>query len=119
VPIHPRHCRLALQDPTGIITPTLDGVAGYQEWAAGRQVEARGGRPGPHRRRGSPNFTTATIGRPSSAVDAKQEWAALGDAVIAMYIGVPGRQLTGRTSRFAPARQPTPSLSTPPTSPRL
>ena len=109
VPIIPATAVSALQDPTGIITPTLDGVVGDQEWAAAGKYEARGGaqaRTGDVVADFYYGYDRQTL---YVRVDAKQEWAALGDAVIAMYIGVPGVSSPAGTSRFGTgADQPTP-----------
>ncbi len=103
VPIIAAHPVAPLQEPTGIITPTLDGQADEDEWAAAGRYEARGG-------------AQARAGDVVSAfyygydrdnlylrVDAKQDWAALGDAVVGLYIG-----LTGQTSPVGASRHGTP-----------
>jgi alpha-amylase/alpha-mannosidase (GH57 family) len=80
----------ALQEPAGIITPTLDGVAGEDEWTAAGRYEARGGAQA----RTSDLVSTFAYGYDGqyvyARVDAKQDWVDLGDAVLGLYVGVPG-----------------------------
>ncbi len=89
----------ALQDPVGVITPTVDGVVIEEEWAAAGRYEARGGAQA----RASDMVSAFAYGYDEkhlyARVDAKQDWADLGETVLGLYVGVPGVRSPIGTSR--------------------
>ncbi len=90
----------AVQDPTGVIAPTVDGVAAEGEWDAAGRYEARGGAQA----RAADVVAAFYYGYDAEnlyvRVDAKSDWASLGDAVVGLYVGVPGASSPIGTARF-------------------
>jgi alpha-amylase/alpha-mannosidase (GH57 family) len=80
----------ALQEPTGIITPIVDGLAADGEWRAAGRYEARGGAQA----RAADVIAAFYYGYDAQnlyvRVDARQDWAELGAAIVGLYVGVPG-----------------------------
>jgi alpha-amylase/alpha-mannosidase (GH57 family) len=108
VPIIPAEAAPALQEPTGVISPTIDGAATADEWAAAGHYEARGGAQA----RGADVISSLYYGYDATnlyvRVDARQDWADLGDATVGLYIGAPGTSSPVGTSRFgSDAENPT------------
>jgi len=107
VPIIPAQAAPALQEPTGVISPTIDGAATADEWAAAGSYEARGGAQA----RGADVISGLTYGYDAEnlylRVDARQDWATLGDATVGLYVGAPGMSSPIGTSRFSDPADPT------------
>ncbi len=107
VPIIPAQAAPALQEPTGVISPAIDGAATADEWAAAGSYEARGGAQA----RGSDVIASLTYGYGAGnlyvRVDARQDWTALGDATVGLYVGAPGTSSPIGTSRFSDPDDPT------------
>jgi hypothetical protein len=107
VPIIPAQAAPALQEPTGVISPTFDGEIAPGEWAAAGSYEARGGAQA----RGADVIAGFSFGYDAEnlyvRVDARQEWAALGDTTVGLYIGAPGTTSPVGISRFSDPDDPT------------
>jgi alpha-amylase/alpha-mannosidase (GH57 family) len=107
VPIIPAQAAPALQEPTGVISPTINGTAAAEEWAAAGSYEARGGAQA----RGADVISALHYGYDAAnlyvRVDARQDWAALGDATVGLYVGTPGTSSPIGTSRFSNSADPT------------
>ncbi|MFL7792015.1 MAG: glucodextranase DOMON-like domain-containing protein, partial [Anaerolineae bacterium] len=107
VPIIPVQAAPVLQEPTGIISPTIDGVATADEWAAAGSYEARGGAQA----RGADVISGLAYGYDAGnlyvRVDARQDWAALGDVTIGLYVSAPEPSSPIGTSRFSDPDNPT------------
>ncbi len=98
----------ALQEPTGVITPTADGLAADGEWAAAGRYEARGGAQARAADVIAAFYSGYDVQNLYVRVDAKQDWAELGDTVVGLYVSVPGVTSPIGMSRFgAGPDQPT------------
>jgi len=101
VPIIAAQAVPALQEPTGVITPTVDGVVAGGEWAAAGRYEARGGAQVRATDDVLHNFYYGYDAKNLYVrVDARGDWAGLGDAVVGLYVGIPGVTSPVGTSRF-------------------
>ena len=108
VPIIAAQVTPALQEPTGVITPTIDGLAGDSEWVAAGRYEARGGAQARAADVIAAFYYGYDVQNLYARVDAKQDWDELGDAVIGLYVGVPGMTSPIGMSRFgADSNRPT------------
>jgi alpha-amylase/alpha-mannosidase (GH57 family) len=108
VPIVAARPAAPLQAPTSVITPTLDGTITASEWAGAGRYEAQGGAQA----RAGDVATAFYYGYDAKnlymRVDARQDWAELGDATVGLYVGVPGVASPIGLSRFgAGPGQPT------------
>jgi alpha-amylase/alpha-mannosidase (GH57 family) len=98
----------ALQEPAGIVSPTVDGLAVDSEWAAAGRYEARGGAQARAADVVAAFYYGYDVQNLYIRVDAKQDWAELGDATLGLYVGVPGVTSPIGMSRFgAGADRPT------------
>jgi alpha-amylase/alpha-mannosidase (GH57 family) len=96
------------QEPSGVITPTVDGIVAEDEWASAGRYEARGGAQA----RASDVVSAFAYGYDAenlyARVDAKQDWAELGELTVGLYVGVPGMPSPIGISRYgAGPDQPT------------
>jgi alpha-amylase/alpha-mannosidase (GH57 family) len=93
----------ASQEPTAVITPTVDGVVTEDEWASAGRYESRGGAQA----RASDIVSAFVYGYDGenlyARVDAKQDWADLSEVVVGLYIGVPGIPSPVGSSRYGTA----------------
>ncbi len=80
----------ALQEPGGVITPTVDGRATGDEWAAAGRYQARGGAQARAADLASAFYYGYDAENLYFRVDARQDWAALGNVTVGLYVGLPG-----------------------------
>jgi hypothetical protein len=100
VPIVAAQPAAPLQAPTGAITPTLDGVIAAGEWAGAGRYEAQGGAQA----RAGDVVSAFYYGYDAEnlyvRVDARQDWAELGQATVGLYVGAPGAASPIGLARF-------------------
>ncbi len=90
----------AHREPTDIIAPMIDGAVTEDEWGTAGRHEARGGAQARAANIISAFYYGYDADNLYMRVDAKQDWADLGDAVIGLYIGIPGVQSPIGAARF-------------------